>query len=107
MFYVGATMGLRDALSGRVLRWNSSKWEASRRSYAGRQAFSQQAMTELPDEAHRTLLRVRHWMLAFYISAGQGLSESLDSVLNRYKKELYELNWEGHRSLIATFHVSH
>lgn len=99
-------MGLWDALSGRIHQWNTAKTEAARRTRAGLRSFKQIADKQYPG-ASGTILKVRNWFLAYYISAETLLSKELEGVFKPFKEQLFGLSADGHRNLIATMHISH
>jgi len=101
-------MGLWDALSGKIYRWNEMKTEANRQFCQHLSAWHRIFARENKDlpTIEEGATHLRNILHAYFFAAHIGISNHLDDELEFYKAALMGLNCGSYLALISSCHAA-
>ncbi|MFH1920015.1 MAG: hypothetical protein ABIP48_09040 [Planctomycetota bacterium] len=97
-------MGIFDALSGKIYRWNQKTASARREVCRNLERYVAAELARDP-KSEKVMANVRDDLFCFFDIANYGISKELDRSLDQYRDRLYSLSPQEYLSFISALHA--
>lgn len=99
-------MALWDAITGKILHFNTTKVQANHKVCTALKTFVSSRLPNYP-KGEKLFVQGRNELYAFYLGATGFISCNVDDSLAKYKRGLFSLNVHNYLCLISALHMGY